>query len=95
MTRTRATVSTATSLAAAAAVAAVAQASIAPEAQPAYELSDRMPVMGETVQVMAAPGVLLRNNETGGFFEPGVPTPQTVTVTLLRRLQDGDLKLLA
>lgn len=89
MSKTR---TTAPTLAAAAAVALLATA---PEAQPAYELSDRMPVMGETVQVIAAPGVQLRNNETGGFFEPGVPTPQTVTVTLLRRLEDGDLKLLA
>lgn len=64
-------------------------------AQPAYALSTRMPVMGETVQVMAARDVLLRNMETGGYFQPGVPTPQTVTVTLLRRLQDGDLQLLA
>lgn len=51
------------------------------------------PRMGETVMVQIAPGSLLRNNETGGFFEPFAPTPQTVTVTLLRRLQDGDLVL--
>ena len=51
------------------------------------------PRMGETVLVQIAPGALLRNNETGGFFAPGAPTPQTVTVTLLRRLQDADLML--
>ena len=51
------------------------------------------PRMGETVMVHIAPGSLLRNNETGGFFAPFAPTPQTVTVTLLRRLNDGDLVL--
>ena len=51
------------------------------------------PRMGETVMVQIAPGSLLRNNETGGFFAPGEATPQTVTVTLLRRLTDGDLAL--
>jgi len=54
-----------------------------------------MPRMGETVMVMAQPDTLLRNNETGGYIAAGTPTPQTVTVTLLRRLQDGDLVLLA
>lgn len=49
--------------------------------------------MGDTVLVMAAPGVVLINNETGGYIPTGVPTPQTVTVTLLRRLRDGDLVL--
>lgn len=49
--------------------------------------------MGDTVLVLAAPGVVLINNESGGYIPTGVPTPQTVTVTLLRRLQDGDLVL--
>lgn len=53
-----------------------------------------MPRMGETVMVTAQPGALLRNNETGGFIAAGALTPQTVTVTLLRRLQDGDLVLM-
>lgn len=52
------------------------------------------PKMGDTVIVQIKPGALLRNNETGGFFVEGDPTPQTVTVTLLRRLVDGDLILL-
>ena len=34
---------------------------------------------------------MLRNTETGGWFEADTPMPQTVTVTLLRRLADGDL----
>jgi len=51
------------------------------------------PRMGETVMVQIAPGSMLRNNETGGFFAQNTPTPQTVTVTLLRRLMDGDLIL--
>lgn len=50
--------------------------------------------LNTSVMVQPAPGVLLRNTESGGFFAPDVPTPQTVTVTLLRRLQDGDLVLL-
>lgn len=49
--------------------------------------------LGGSVMVKVAPGSMLRNNESGGFFTPDVPTPQTVTVTLLRRLQDGDLVL--
>lgn len=53
-----------------------------------------MPRMGETVMVMAQPDSLLRNNETGGYIAAGSLTPQTVTVTLLRRLQDGDLVLM-
>lgn len=52
------------------------------------------PRLGESVQVLAKPGVRLINNETGGFFATDVPTPQTVSVTLLRRLADGDLELL-
>lgn len=49
--------------------------------------------LGEMVQVMVAPGMLLVNTETGGRFEPDQATPQTVTATLLRRLRDGDLVL--
>lgn len=49
--------------------------------------------LGQTVMVQLAPGAMLRNTETGGFFEPDQAMPQTVTVTLLRRLQDGDLVL--
>lgn len=49
--------------------------------------------LGLGVTVKALPGVTLINTESGGFFAPDVPTPQTVTVTLLRRLQDGDLVL--
>jgi hypothetical protein len=52
------------------------------------------PRLGEMVQVRAKPGVRLINNETGGFFATDVPTPQTVSVTLLRRLADGDMELL-
>lgn len=51
--------------------------------------------LGNTVMVVLAPGAMLRNTETGGWFEADTPMPQTVTVTLLRRLQDGDLVLCA
>jgi len=43
------------------------------------------------IQVQVADGLELINNETGLDFEPGTPTLQTVTVTTLRRLADGDL----
>ena len=49
--------------------------------------------LGTHVMVKLADGSMLRNNESGGFFEANTPTPQTVTVTLLRRLQDGALVL--
>lgn len=51
--------------------------------------------LGQAVMVQAPPGIRLANNESGGYFETNVPTPQTVTPTLLRRLQDGDLLLSA
>ena len=47
--------------------------------------------LGQHVMVKLAPGATLINNESGAHFEPDTPTPQTVTVTLLRRLADGDL----
>lgn len=47
--------------------------------------------LGDSISVKAPEGVQLINNESGGRFEPGVATPQTVSVTLLRRLADGDL----
>ena len=47
--------------------------------------------LGELIQVRVAEGHSLVNNETGQDFEPGVATLQTVTVTTLRRLADGDL----
>lgn len=50
-------------------------------------------ILGQHVMVKLAPGSTLINGESGGFFAPDTPTPQTVTVTLLRRLQDGDLLL--
>jgi len=58
-------------------------------------LQERMAALrlGESVQVKALAGTVLRNNESGGFFEPELATPQTVTTTLLRRLADGDLVL--
>jgi hypothetical protein len=51
------------------------------------------PALGATCLVKVAAGVVLMNNETGTHFVPEVDTPVTVTVTLLRRLQDGDLTL--
>jgi hypothetical protein len=67
-----------------AAVAAVATA------KPAERIALRL---GTTVTVKVAEGVQLVNNETGHDFEPGQPAQVTVTVTMLRRLQDGDLVL--
>lgn len=49
------------------------------------------PRLGEVIHVQLADGVILFNAEAGADFEPGVPTPQTVTVGTLRRLADGDL----
>lgn len=49
--------------------------------------------LGDTVLVQLPGSAPLRNTETGALFEPGMPTPQTVTVTLLRRLADQDLVL--
>lgn len=49
------------------------------------------PRLGELIHVQVAAGLALVNNETGFDFEPGVSTLQTVTVTTLRRLADGDL----
>jgi len=51
------------------------------------------PRLGEMVHVTVAEGVRLKNNETGAFFVAGVPTPQTVTATTLRRLDDGDFEI--
>lgn len=50
-----------------------------------------MPSLGTLIHVTVAPGATLRNDETGAHFELGRVTPQTVTVTTLRRLADGDL----
>lgn len=63
-----------------------AAAAPAPKAQ-------AMPALGTSCTVRVAAGVVLMNNETGARFEPEVDTPVTVTVTLLRRIQDGDVTL--
>lgn len=49
------------------------------------------PRLGELITVKVGAGLALINNETGLQFEPDMPTLQTVTVTTLRRLADGDL----
>ncbi len=54
-----------------------------------------LPALGAVCTVRVAAGVDLMNNETGVLFEPEKDTPVTCTVTLLRRLQDGDLTLVA
>lgn len=51
------------------------------------------PRLGAVVDVKVADGMQLINGETGTYFADGVPTPQTVTITTLRRLDDGDLVL--
>ncbi len=51
------------------------------------------PRLGEPVTVKVAPGLALLNNETGRHFEADAATVVITTVTLLRRLDDGDLVL--
>lgn len=55
--------------------------------------SAKVLVMGELVKVQPGPGAKLINNETGQFFSDTEPAWVYVTVTLLRRLADGDLVL--
>lgn len=69
-----------------AAAGAVAAASPAPASAKAL-------VMGELVKVQPASGAKLINNDTGQFFSDTEPAWVYVTVTLLRRLADGDLVL--
>lgn len=52
-----------------------------------------LPPLGSPCVVRVAEGVKLINNEVGQFFAEGVDTPVTSTVTLHRRLADGDLTL--
>lgn len=53
------------------------------------------PALGTQALVKVASGCMLINNETGTYFEADVATPVTVTTTLLRRLADGDVTLVA
>lgn len=68
-----------------------AETKAAPEDTQGVATAQETPRLGELIHVQVADGLELINNETGKDFEPGVPTLQTVTVTTLRRLQDGDL----
>lgn len=52
-----------------------------------------MPALGATCIVRVGSGVVLMNNDTGGNFTPETDTPVNVTVTTLRRIEDGDLRL--
>ena len=54
-----------------------------------------MPALGTTCVVRVGDGLSLINSETGATFATGEPTSQTVTITTLRRLADGDLVLIA
>ena len=72
--------------------ASVAPATPAPAAAPT---ASSLPALGTVCTVRVAKGVDLMNNETGVYFETEKDTPVTCTVTLLRRLQDGDLTLVA
>lgn len=74
-------------------VQTVAQADPAATSGNASKADIRPPRLGELVHVVVAEDLLLKNNETGGYFAAGAATPQTVTVTTLRRLKDGDLQL--
>lgn len=51
------------------------------------------PALGTACTVRVAAGIDLINNDTGTLFVPEQDTPVTCTVTLLRRLRDGDLTL--
>lgn len=53
------------------------------------------PALGTVCTVRVAKGIDLINNETGVLFVPEQDTPVTCSITLLRRLQDGDLTLVA
>jgi hypothetical protein len=53
------------------------------------------PALGEMVRVLLPEGRVLRDSASGGWFIPGVPTWQRVDLTLLKRLEDGDLTLAA
>lgn len=76
-----------------------AQTQAPTETKPADELQaagqadqeQQPPRLGTLIYVRVAPGLELVNNETGRDFEPDTDTMQTVTVTTLRRLADGDL----
>lgn len=61
----------------------------------AARLAAGLPRLGEQCRVLVAPGLLVPNTEAGRYFAEGEVTPQTVTATTLRRLQDGDLWLAA
>ncbi len=60
-------------------------------AAPATPAEQPRPRLGSMVMVKPAPGAKLMNLETGAWFVEGEATPQTVTVTTLARLADGDL----
>ncbi len=60
-------------------------------ASPTLPATLAAPALGSTCTVRVADGLTLINNETGVPFAPGEPTSQTCTLTLLRRLADGDL----
>ena len=53
-----------------------------------------LPRLGTQVQVkLPDPALKLINNETGQYFHPTDAVPVTVTTTIRRRLQRGDLVL--
>lgn len=68
-----------------------AEPTTTPDEAQAAAINQDPPRLGELIHVQVADGLELVNNETGQDFEAGVPTLQTVTVTTLRRLKDGDL----
>ena len=67
----------------------IVEATLTPGAAPAIL------TLGAVCTVRVAKGIDLMNNETGVLFMPDTDTPVTCTITLLRRLQDGDLTLVA
>ena len=73
----------------------VAAATEAEPAAPASPPPVQAPALGTACTVRVAAGIDLINNDTGTLFVPEQDTPVTCTVTLLRRLRDGDLTLVA
>jgi translation initiation factor IF-2 len=74
---------------------AAAQPAPAPAPAPAAAPTPDQLSLGQVVSVAMPEGRELINNEIGAPFAVGEPTRQTVTLTLLARLRDGDLVLLA
>ena len=54
-------------------------------------VAQQVPRLGTQIQVKAASGRIVLNNELGGHFSNDVSTSVTVTVRILKLLADADL----